>query len=311
MTRSALLSSFMTDHDNVTETGQETRGLLYGALGVLAFSFTLPATRAAVTDLDPWVVGLGRAVVAATLAAVVLVARRERPLPPRRIWGRLTIVAFGVVVGFPLFTALALRDLGAAHSAVIVAVLPAATAIAAVARAGERPSGRFWLTAVGGLAAALAFATAQGAVGLSLADGFVLLAVASAALGYAEGGALAREYGGWRVICWALIISAPVLAPIVAVHAVTSGLSAGFEAWVGFGYVAVFSMLLGFFAWYHGLALGGVARVGQIQLAQPLLTLAGSAAFLGEQIAPYTILSALAILTCVGAQIPRSGCRPR
>lgn len=315
MTRSALLSSNMTEQNNVTATRRETRGLLYGALGVLAFSFTLPATRAAVADLDPWVVGLGRAVLAAALAGLVLLIGRERLLPPRRIWGRLTIVAAGVVVGFPLFSALALRELGAAHSAVIVGVLPVATAIAAVARAGEHPSGGFWLAALAGLVAALAFATAQEAVGLSAADGFVLLAVACAALGYAEGGRLAREYGGWRVICWALIVSAPALLPVVAVQMATTGLSAGFGAWLGFGYVTVFSMLLGFFAWYHGLALGGVARIGQVQLAQPLLTLAWSAVLLGEQIRLWTIVAALAILICVAAtqqaRIPRSGCRTR
>lgn len=282
-------------------------------MGVLAFSLSLPATRVAVADLDPWVVGLGRAVVAAALAVAVLVARGERPLPPRRIWGRLMIVAFGVVVGFPLFTALALRELGSAHSAVIVGVLPAATAVAAVARAGERPSGGFWLAALGGLVAVLIFAITQGAAGVGLADGFVLLAVASAALGYAEGGALARDYGGWQVICWALIISAPVLVPVVAVQVVRHGLSAGPVAWLGFGYVTVFSMFLGSFAWYHGLALGGVARVGQVQLAQPLLTLAWSAALLGERIGTWTIVAALAVLACVAAtqraRIHRSGSR--
>jgi drug/metabolite transporter (DMT)-like permease len=275
-------------------------GLVYGALGVLVFS-SLPATRIAVADLDPWVVGLGRAVVAAVLAVAVLVARGERPLPPRRIWGRLGIVAFGVIVGFPLFTALALRELGAAHSAVIVGVLPAATAVAAVARAGERPMGGFWLATLVGFAAALAFAITQGAAGLGLADGFVLLAVACAALGYAEGGTLARDYGGWRVICWALIIAAPVLAPVVAVQAVVHGLSAAPVAWLGFGYVTVFSMFLGFFPWYHGLALGGVARVGQVQLIQPLLTLVWSAALLGERIGTWTIVAALIVLACVAA----------
>ncbi len=296
----------MKSDNNVIVLAPETRGVLYGALGVLAFSFTLPATRVAVADLDPWLVGLGRAMVAAALAAVVLLARRERLLPPRGIWGRIAVVGFGVVVGFPLFTALALGELGAAHAAVVVGVLPAATAVAALLRAGERPSRGFWLAALGGLAAALAFAIAQGAAGLSLADGLVLLAVVSAALGYAEGGALAREYGGWRVICWALIISAPVLAPVVAVRAATHGLSAGAPAWWGFGYVSVISMFLGFFAWYRGLALGGVARVGQVQLAQPLLTLAWSAALLGERIGGWTIVTALAILICVaGSQRAR------
>ncbi|MGH3768729.1 MAG: DMT family transporter [Pseudonocardiaceae bacterium] len=291
----------MKAQDNVTGLRRETLGLLYGALGVLMFSVTLPATRVAVADLDPWVVGLGRAVVAAALALAVLVARGERPLPPRRIWGRLVIVAFGVVVGFPLFTALALRELGAAHSAVIVGVLPAATAVAAVARAGERPSGGFWLAALGGFVAALIFAITQGVAGVSPADGFVLLAVACAALGYAEGGVLAREYGGWQVICWALIVVAPVLVPVVAVRVVAHGLSAGPVAWLDLGYVTVFSMFLGFFAWYHGLALGGVARVGQVQLAQPLLTLAWSAVLLGERIGTPTIVAALAVLACVAA----------
>jgi drug/metabolite transporter (DMT)-like permease len=247
------------------------------------------------------VVGLGRAVVAATLAVAVLVVRGERPLPPRRVWGRLVIVVLGVVVGFPLFTALALRELGAAHSAVIVGVLPAATAVAAVARAGERPTGGFWLATLGGFAAALVFAITQGVAGPGLADGFVLLAVAGAAFGYAEGGALARDYGSWRVICWALIIAAPMLGPVVAVRAVTHGLSAGPVAWLGFGYVTVVSMFLGFFAWYHGLALSGVARVGQVQLIQPLLTLAWSAALLGERIGGWTIVAALAVLACVAA----------
>jgi drug/metabolite transporter (DMT)-like permease len=276
-------------------------GLLYGTLGVLAFSLSLPATRVAVADLDPWMVGLGRAAVAAALAVAVLVVRGERLLPPRRVWGRLVIVAFGVVLGFPLFTALALRELGAAHSAVIVGVLPAATAVAAVARAGERPTGGFWLATLGGFTAALVFAITQGAGGLGLADGLVLLAVAGAAIGYAEGGALARDYGGWRVICWALIIAAPVLVPVVATRAFAHGLSAGPVAWLGFGYVTLFSMFLGFFAWYRGLALGGVARVSQVQLIQPLLTLAWSAALLGERIGTWTIVAALAVLACVAA----------
>lgn len=270
-----------------------------GALGVLAFSFTLPATRLAVGDLDETVVGLGRAVVAAVLAIAVLVWRHERP-PAARHLTRLAVVALGVVVGFPLFTSLALATVPAAHGAVIVGLVPAATAAMAVLRAHERPSSRFWIAVAAGLIAVLVFAATQGAGRPHAGDLLILLAVAFAALGYAEGGALAREMGGWRVICWALVLAAPFLAPVVAWKAAQSGLHGGLDAWLGFAYVSVFSMFLGFFAWYRGLARGGVARIGQLQLAQPVLTLLWSALILGERFGAATIAAALAVLACAG-----------
>jgi drug/metabolite transporter (DMT)-like permease len=272
----------------------------WGALGVLGFSFSLPATRLAVADLDPVVVGLGRAVVAAVLAAALLAVRRE-PVPARADWPRLGLVAIGVVVGFPIFTSLALRHLSSAHASVIVGVLPAATAAMAVARGGERPSRAFWLAAAAGLAAALGFAATQGASGLAAADVYVLIAIALCALGYAEGGALSRRLGGWQVICWTLVLSAPVLAPVVAVRIAASGLHAGADAWLGFTYVALVSMFLAFFAWYRGLALGGIARVSQVQLAQPVLTLVWAALLLGEQVTAATVAAALAVLASVVA----------
>lgn len=280
----------------------ERRGLVLGGLGVLAFSFTLPATRVAVADLDSTFVGLGRALVAAALAAALLVWRRER-VPGRRLWARISIVAVGVVVGFPLFTALALRDLPSAHSAVIVGILPAATAVMAALRGGERPSVGFWLACAFGLVSVLVFAAVEGAGRPRVADVFVFIAVALCAVGYAEGGALAREIGGWRVICWALIFAAPFILPVVlfalAHTGVSEGLSGGTEAWLGFAYVSVVSMFLGFFAWYAGLAAGGVASVGQIQLVQPVLTVLWSAALLGEQVTLYTFLAALVVLSSV------------
>jgi drug/metabolite transporter (DMT)-like permease len=209
----------------------------------------------------------------------------------------------GVVLGFPLFSALALRDVPAAHGAVVVGLLPAATAAWAVARAGERPSTRFWLACAAGLVSALIFAAAQGGWTLHASDGFLLLAVAFGALGYAEGGALAREMGGWRVICWALLLSMPVVVPLVAVAAVQqlrAGAPVPVSAWLGFAYVSVISMLLAFFAWYAGLAQGGVARISQLQLAQPVLTLGWAAVLLGEQISAATAGAALLVLTSVG-----------
>jgi drug/metabolite transporter (DMT)-like permease len=273
--------------------------LFLGFLGVLAFSFTLPATRIAVEELDPTFVGIGREAVAAVLAAAILAATRA-PLPTRRQVRSLAIVASGVVFGWPLFSALALQGLTSAHSAVIMGVLPAATAVAAVLRAGEHPSAGFWLASLAGLVSVLGFAATQGA-GISWGDIQILVAVALGAIGYAEGGALARELAGWQVICWAVLLSAPLTIPIGAAAAAGSDLHASGDAWLGFAYVCVFSALLGFFAWYAGLARGGVAKIGQIQLLQPLLTLVWSAVLLEEHIGVATVVASIAVLASVVA----------
>ncbi|WP_196807664.1 DMT family transporter [Candidatus Solirubrobacter pratensis] len=274
------------------------RAAAWGAVGVLAFSFSLPATRLAVRDLDPTFVGLGRALVAAALAAALLAVTRA-PLPRRADLPRFALVGIGVVIGFPICTSLALEHLSSAHASVIVGMLPASTAALAVARAGERPPRAFWAAAAAGLAAVLAFAATQGAHGIEAADLLVLAAVALAALGYAEGGALSRTYGGWQVICWALILTAPALVIPVAISAAAHGVHAGTTEWLGFAYVSLISMFLGFFAWYRGLALGGVARIGQLQLAQPVLTLVWSALVLGERITAAMAIAALVVLACV------------
>jgi drug/metabolite transporter (DMT)-like permease len=267
---------------------------------VLAFSFTLPATRIGVEELDPTFVGIGREAVAVVPAVLILLITRA-PWPSRPQLLRIGIVAFGVVFGWPLFTALALRHLTSAHSAVIVGLLPAATAVVAVIRAGERPSRGFWLASLAGLVAVLAFAASQGAGVLSGGDLLILVAVALSAVGYAEGGALAREMGGWRVICWAVALSAPLTIPIGVVAGLSSDLHAGGDAWLGFAYVAMVSALLGFFPWYAGLARGGVAKIGQVQLLQPLLTLAWSAWLLSEEVNALTLIASIAVLASVVA----------
>jgi len=256
-------------------------GLALGALGVLAFSMSLPATRVAVHELDPWFVAFGRAVGAALLAWAYL-RITGAPGPSRAQWRRLSIVALGVVFGFPLFTSLALTSTTAAHGAVVVTVLPAMTAIFAVLRAGERPPPMFWLASVGGVVVVLTFLVTTGSVRGSLQreDLYLLAAVLLCGLGYAEGGALARE-------------------PVALVAGLSHPPSAGGDAWAGFAYVTVISMFLGFFAWYAGLARGGIAQVGQIQLAQPLLTLIWSALLLGEAVTPASIVAALVVLGCV------------
>ena len=276
----------------------ETIGLFYGFLGVLTFSLTLPATRVAVADLDPMIVGLGRAVIAGTLAAILLKVTRQ-PLPARRHFPSLIVIAVGVIVGFPLLSAWAMRSLPANHGAIVLGILPLATAIAGVLRAGDRPSVAFWMCSSLGSAIVVAFALTKGDGSLQMASLVLFGAVVAAAIGYAEGGRLSREMGGWQVICWALVISAPLLAIPVALTIVQTGLHASLHSWLGFGYVSVFSMFLGFFAWYHGMAIGGVARVSQMQLLQPFLTLFASAFLLHEQITGLTVLAAIAVVATV------------
>jgi drug/metabolite transporter (DMT)-like permease len=300
----------MSTVDNAIERRPITRaplgpGVVLGSLGILGFSFSFPATRLAVAGLDPWLVAFGRATVAAVLAAAYLRATRA-PRPTRAQAPSLAIVALGVVIGFPLFSSLALEGETAAHGAVVIAFLPAATAVAAVLRAGERPSRRFWGASAAGLVAVLAFVTISAGADLRgsgprAADLFLLGATALCAMGYAEGGALSRGLGAANTICWALVISAPVTASVAAIAAATTGLHAGATAWLGFAYVSAISMFLAFFAWYAGLARGGVAKVGQIQLAQPVLTLVWSALVLGEAVGPLTLICALAVLASVAA----------
>jgi len=274
------------------------RGLWLGFVGVAAFSVTLPATRAAVVALDPVFVGLGRAIVAAALAAATLAWAGAR-LPPLRLWPRLAVVAAGVVVGFPLFSAWAMREVPAAHGAVVVGLLPLATAAAGAWLAHERPRRRFWICALLGSAVVVAFAIWQGGGSVQAADGFLVAAVVSAAIGYAEGARLVRELGSWQVISWALLLAAPLLALPTYLTAPRELAAVPWQAWAGFAYVAVVSMYVGFFAWYRGLALGGIAAVGQVQLLQPFLTIVASAILLGERIEIATFVAAGLVIAAI------------
>ncbi|KAB2345686.1 DMT family transporter [Actinomadura rudentiformis] len=274
-------------------------GLGLAALGVLAFSFTLPSTVFALDGLDPSVIGLGRAAVAAALAAIALLAVRAR-LPRGRQWAGLAAVAGGVVFGFPVLTTLALdRGASSAHSAVIVGLLPAMTAVMAVLRAGERPSRAFWLASGAGAAWITGFAFVRGAGHFTTADLLLFAALVACAVGYAEGGRLAREMPGWRVISWALVLVAPITVPLTFWLLATTGPQWTGRAVAGFAYVSLGSMYLGFFAWYAGMAKVGIAQASQVQLTQPILTLLWSGLFLDELIDTTTGLAALGVLVCV------------
>ncbi|GAA2091160.1 DMT family transporter [Actinomadura alba] len=266
---------------------------------MLAFSFSFPGTVLALDGLDPYLIGVGRAAVATLFAAVALgIARAARPR--RDQWPALAAVGLGVVFGFPLLSTLAL-DHGASssHAAVIIGLLPAATAVLATIRAGERPSPAFWAaTAAGALCVSL-FGLSHGAGGFSPADLLLFGALLAGAMGYAEGGRLARDMPGWRVICWALVLTGPVTLPATGWLLLAGSPQWTGRALVGFGYVSLVSMFLGFFAWYAGLARAGIARASQVQLAQPVLTLAWSAMLLGEHVDAGTWLAAIAVLVCV------------
>lgn len=271
-------------------------GVLWGLLGILAFSFTLPFTRVAVETISPFFMTTGRATLAA-LFALIAFAIVTPKRPNRRQVIRLTIVALGVVVGFPLFTSLALQSVPSAHGTVVIALLPAVTALFVVIRTGERPSVLFWVASIAGAAAVVVFlALGSGFSGVSLPDIYLILAVVLAAIGYTEGGLLSRELGSWQTICWALIISLPLMAPLTAINALLVPLSEEPIAWLCFLYTAIFSMFLGFFAWYRGLAIGPMTSVSQVQLSQPVFTLLWSALILGEVLTPDILIGGAVIV---------------
>ncbi|MBK7060685.1 MAG: DMT family transporter [Rubrivivax sp.] len=289
-----------------------SRGLMLGALGVLIFAATLPMTRLAVgaadaPQLPPAFVTAGRAAVAGLLSLAYLLLLRA-PLPARRHWRALAISALGTVVGFPLFLALALRRVDAMHAAVVTGVLPLATAAAAALMLRQRASAGFWVCALLGCALVIAYAAWQGSGALSLADALLLLAVLSAAIGYVGGAQVSASVPAPQVICWVLVLSLPLVLP--AAWWLRPQQPATAAAWGGFAYVSLFSMWLGFFAWYRGLVLGGVMRVSQVQLLQPFIALLLAVPILGERLDLATVGFALAVMAVVfiGRRMP-SGAR--
>ncbi|MCF3639341.1 DMT family transporter [Rhizobium sp. TRM95111] len=273
-------------------------GWASGLLGVIIFSGSLPATRVAVADFSPLFLTAARAVIAALLAAVLLAILRQRR-PERGDVIPLAVVAAGVVVGFPLLTALALQHITSAHSIVFVGLLPLATAVFGVLRGGERPRPLFWLFSVLGGATVAGFAFSNdGAVSLA-GDLLMVAAILLCGLGYAEGARLSRRLGGWQVISWALVLALPPMLLVALATLPASWVGIAPPAWVGLAYVSVFSMLVGFIFWYRALALGGTASVGQLQLLQPFFGLALAAVLLGEPVAWTMVAATGVVVVCV------------
>ncbi len=293
----------------------EARGLWLGLLGVVIFAMTLPMTRLAVgpaddAQLPPLFVTAGRAGFAGLLSVAYLWLTRA-PLPRRDQLGAFAVSALGTVVGFPLFLALALRHVDAMHAAVVTGLLPLATALAAALWFRQRPSVGFWACAGAGCALVVGFALLQGSGRLKVADALLLASVASAAVGYVAGARLAAQMRAEQVICWVLVLSLPLTLPVMLYAWPAQPVR--WVSWGAFGYVTLFSMWLGFFAWYRGLALGGTVRVSQVQLVQPFLSLLFAVPLLGERLELATVAFALAVIATVfvGKRMPAHRPRPQ
>ncbi|PKA44384.1 DMT family transporter [Rhizobium sullae] len=276
----------------------KTGGWINGFLGVLIFSGSLPATRVAVANFDPLFLTVARAAIAGILALCLLLAFREKR-PGRADLLSLAVVSLGVVIGFPLLTAFALKHITSAHSTVFIGLLPLATAVFGVLRGGERPRPVFWLFSCLGSAIVAGFALMREDSASSVGDLLMLAAIVVCGLGYAEGGRLSRKLGGWQVISWALVLSLPVMLVLSVAVRPPSFPDAASTSWIGLAYVSLFSMLIGFIFWYRGLALGGIAAVGQLQLLQPFFSLALAAALLHETVSAGMFAVTLAVVACV------------
>ncbi|MHA4807371.1 DMT family transporter [Flavitalea flava] len=279
-------------------TENNNKGWINGFIGVLIFSGSLPATRTAVLDFAPVFLTVARATIAGLLALFLLLIFKAKR-PARGQVFPLAIVALGVVVGFPMLTALALQYVTSAHSIVFVGLLPLMTAIFGVIRGAERPRPAFWLFSVLGSLLVIGFAIARGLSASPVGDVLMLLAIILCGLGYAEGAKLSKTLGGWQVISWALVLSLPFMAPIMLLQLPVSFAAIGAPAWIGLAYVSLFSMLIGFIFWYRGLAQGGIAAVGQLQLLQPFFGLTLAATILHEKVSMGMLSITVGVILCV------------
>jgi len=282
-----------------TKVTESSNGWLNGLLGVIIFSGSLPATRIAVLDLDPIFVTVARASIAGLLALIVLLINKEK-FPQKTQFLSLGIVALGVVIGFPLLSALALRYVTSAHSIVFVGILPVSTAVFGIIRGGERPRPVFWIFSIFGSVLVVGYALKQGIASSPIGDILMLLSVILCGLGYAEGGKLSKTLGGWQVISWALVFSLPVALPLTYIFLPTTVAHVSIGAWISLAYVSLFSMFIGFIFWYKGLAQGGIASIGQLQLLQPFFGLILAASLLHEEVNIGMLFVTIGVILCVG-----------
>jgi drug/metabolite transporter (DMT)-like permease len=292
-------SATMTGAMRSAQTSRGARsGMALAGVGVVLFSATFPATTVALRGFDAVFIGAGRPLGAALLAGATLRITRS-PRPTRRQVEMLLACVPGVGIGYGVLTAIALEHVTASHAAVVTGLLPAATAAVATWRAGERPGRLFWAASLAGACTVVAFALSSNAGGVHAADLLLLLALILGAVGYAEGGRLAREMPGWRVICWVVVLALPISLPLTVVAGIISPPHPAIASAGALLYVASVTMFLGFFAWYSGLARAGIARASQLQLAQPFLTIGIAAVVLGERPGTSTYVAGAVVFACV------------
>jgi drug/metabolite transporter (DMT)-like permease len=277
---------------------REHLGLLLGFIGMAIFGGTLPATRIAVSAIDPIALTALRTAIAGLCSAILLLALR-RPLPPRRLWPQLAIAMLCVSILFPFLMALAMQTVDASHGGVVLGILPIATALVAVAITHERPRPLFWVASVAGAALVIAFAMRQGGGALSAGDLLLFASIAASAVGYGFSGRLTAEMPGWEVISWVLVMALPISLPAAALTWPADLTQIALKPWLALLYVALFSQWIAFFAWNAGLAMGGIARVSQMQLLQPFITFALAAYFNDEAITLQILLFAAAVVATV------------
>lgn len=276
-----------------------SQGWLNGFIGVVIFAGSLPATRIGVMGFTPEFLTTSRAAIAGIIALICLIIFKQSK-PNWQQFKGLIIVALGVVIGFPLFTALALQTVTSAHAIVFVGLLPLSTAFFAVLCGGEKPTKLFWLFATLGSSLVIGFMLYENkSLSIHLGDLYMLAAIFVCGLGYAEGGKLSRKLGGWQVICWALIVALPIMLVCSLYYFPHDFSNVTWKENLALIYVSLFSMLIGFIFWYKGLALGGIAKVGQIQLIQPFIGLVLSAILLGEHVSLSMIIVSTAVVACV------------
>ncbi len=286
-----MMTKEITKDENIS-------GWINGFIGVVLFSGGLPATKLAVMEMSPTFVTIVRAAVAGLLALIVLwLGKEKRPVKKDLI--PLLLVSLGCVVGFPLLSALALQYLTSAHSIVFLGMLPLATAIFGVFRGGERPHPVFWIFSIVGSLLVIGYAVSQGISASPIGDILMLLAVILCGMGYAEGAKLSKTLGGWQVISWALVLALPIMIPLFFIYFPENIENVSFQGWFGLAYISLFSMFIGFIFWYKGLAQGGIATVGQLQLLQPFFGLALAAWLLHEQVSVGMVGVTVGVILCV------------
>lgn len=273
-------------------------GYIWGFIGVVIFSLTLPFSHIAVKEFDPLFISVGRTVLAAIIAAPILFLTHQA-WPDMADLKQLFFVVLGVIFGFPILSTIAMKTAPASHGSVVLALLPLGTAFMSTIFAGERPSLAFWGWSILGSAMVVVYALWDGGIGLHAADSLLVLAVIAASMGYAAGGNLSRKLGGWQVICWALVVALPLTLPLTIYFAREVSGGESVQSWLCFLYLALMSQLIGFFAWNKGLAMGGVARVGQVQLLQTFMTQVAAWGLMGEALTLRSLAFAGAVATCV------------